>query len=263
MLTLTKAAGVGQFYALKMPQSGSILCAQFQPDLIMAKKNETHPTERADLFRKRLVVAIETEEGRRLNETLVKELTGGDRVRARRMREDFWEFEPTQKIFLATNHKPPIRDTTDSTWRRIKEIPFKVKMPDDKADKTVPQRLRAEYPGILAWCVRGCLEWQESGLQEPKSVIQATTAYRLSQDVLGAFLGEYTIEDKTSEVKGVELYELYKKWAEASNEYCFSSTKFGEALKDRGIDWRKSSGILYRGIKLRQPQPPADPKKPY
>ena len=234
----------GPDYAMKAPF-----------DLIMVKKNEAHPTERTDLFRKRLVVTIESEEGRRLNETLVKELTGGDRIRARRMREDFWEFSPTHKFFLATNHKPPVRDTTDSTWRRIKEIPFTVKMSDDKADKTVPERLRAEYPGILAWCFRGCLEWQSSGLREPKCVTQATSEYRLQQDVLAAFLEEHTIVNPAAEVKGKDLYARYKRWAEASNLYCLSSIALGIKLKDRGIESRVSNGTLYKGLKLRPETP--------
>lgn len=153
----------------------------------MAKKHESHPTELAKLFRKRLVVAIETEEGRRLNETLVKELTGGNPITARRMREDFWTFDPTHKVFLATNHKPAVRGTDEGIWRRIKEVPFKIRIADNKADKSVLDRLKLERAGILAWCVRGCFEWQKSGLQEPKSVTQTTSEYRESQDVLARF----------------------------------------------------------------------------
>jgi putative DNA primase/helicase len=242
----------GPDYAMKAP-----------PDLIMSKKYEAHPTERADLFRKRLVVAIETEEGRRLNETLVKEFTGGDRIRARRMHEDFWEFDPTHKIFLATNHKPVIRDTTDSTWRRIKEIPFTVKLADDKADKTVPERLRAEYPGILAWCVRGCLGWQRDGLLEPKSVTQATSNYRQSQDVFGAFLEEHVSPKQNSKVGVKELYELYKGWAEASNTYCFSGPVFRQSMQERGYVSKKSGHWSYLDIELCKPTAPGGTASPF
>src|SRR5690606_33658354 len=125
---------------------------------------DNHPTKRAGLFGKRLVASIETEEGSRLRESLVKELTGGDRISARRMKEDYWEFEPTHKIVLATNHKPQIRGTDHAIWRRVHLVPFTVTIPDDQQDRDLPSKLRGELPGILAWCVRGCLEWQQIGL---------------------------------------------------------------------------------------------------
>ncbi len=121
--------------------------------LLMASKTDAHPTGLTDLYGKRLVVAIETESGRRLNETLVKELTGGDKIRARRMREDFWEFSPTHSIVLATNHKPTVRGTDHGIWRRLRLLPFTVSIPDGQADKSMPEKLRAEAPGILAWLV--------------------------------------------------------------------------------------------------------------
>ena len=130
------------------------------PDLLMAKRTDSHPTERADLFGKRLVCCIETDEGQRFNESLLKELSGGDKVRARRMREDFWEFDPTHKIVLAANHKPFVRGTDHGIWRRLRLVPFTVTIPDDEQDKQLPVKLVAEYAGILAWAVQGCLEWQ-------------------------------------------------------------------------------------------------------
>src|SRR5262249_46370128 len=110
------------------------------PDLLMAKRHETHPTDRADLFGKRLVGAIEKAEGRRLDETMVKELTGGDKIRARRMREDSWEFDPTHKIMLCTNHRPVIKGTDAAIWRRPKLIPFNVTIPDAERDKALPEK---------------------------------------------------------------------------------------------------------------------------
>jgi putative DNA primase/helicase len=134
------------------------------------------------------VVAIETEAGRRLNETLVKELTGGDRIRARRMHENFWEFSPTHTFMFATNHKPGIRGTDNGIWRRVKLVPFTVSVADTEADKAMPDKLRGEAKGILAWCVRGCLEWQEQGLEPPGEVVEATASYRAEQDLIGSFL---------------------------------------------------------------------------
>ena len=165
------------------------------PGLLTLKKGERHPTELASLFNKRLVVDSETAEGAQFNENLVKQLTGGDKIRARRMREDFWEFSPTHKILMCTNHKPEIRETKNAIWRRVKLVPFNVTIPEDQQDARLPDRLRAEYPGILAWCVEGCLDWQELGLEIPPAVEDATKEYRRESDVIGEFLGsECTID---------------------------------------------------------------------
>ncbi len=131
-------AMLGPDYAMKAP-----------PDLLMSKRNEPHPTGVADLFGKRLVLAIESGEGARIDETLVKELTGSDPIRARRMRENHWEFRPTHKIMLCTNHAPRVRGTDHAIWRRLKLVPFSVTIPDDKQDKALPDKLAAELPGIL------------------------------------------------------------------------------------------------------------------
>ena len=117
---------------------------------LMVSNSDRHPPERADLFGKRFVAAIETEQGRRLAEVFVKEVTGGDPIHARRMREDFWEFQPTHKVFLATNHKPVITGTDTAIWERIRLISFTVTIPQDERDTALPDRLQAELPGILA-----------------------------------------------------------------------------------------------------------------
>ena len=135
-------------------------------------------------------MCIEVDEGQRLAESLVKELTGGDRIRARFMRCNFFEFPPTHHIWLAVNHKPTIRGTDTGIWRRIKLIPFAVSIPDEEQDKALGEKLQAERAGILAWAVQGCLAWQEHGLGEPDEVRQATSEYRGEQDVLATFIAE-------------------------------------------------------------------------
>jgi putative DNA primase/helicase len=230
----------GPDYAMKCP-----------PDMLMAKKNDSHPTERTDLFRKRLVIAIESDTGRRLNESLVKELTGGDRIRARRMREDNWEFQPTHTLAMATNHKPVIRGTDKGIWRRLKLIPFTVSVEGEQDDKKMPEKLRKELPGILAWCVRGCLKWQAEGLDEPKAVKEATEGYRREQDVLADFLEEHTLQNPQLRVRCGELYARYKQESEKGNQFAMSLTAFGEAMRERGFDTQKSSVKWYLGIGLR------------
>ena len=189
------------------------------PELLMVKKGETHPTERADLAGKRMVVSIEVSEGRMLAESLVKELTGGDPIRARRMREDFWEFNPSHTIWLATNHKPNVRGTDWAIWRRIKLIPFTVRIADDDQDLELPGKLLAEAPGILAWAVRGCLAWQRSGLGAPDVVIAANMEYRAEEDLLGTFIAECCVVSEREKTTAAALYDAYKNWTENTGEY--------------------------------------------
>jgi putative DNA primase/helicase len=208
---------------------------QAAPDLLVAKKG-SHPTELADLFGMRLVASIEVEDGRRLAESLVKQLTGGDRVKARRMRQDFWEFEPTHTVFMAVNHKPIVRGTDTAIWRRIRLIPFTETIPPAEQDKQLPEKLRAELPGILAWAVEGCLEWRREGLQAPEEVRRATAGYRSEMDVLGDFLADRCFRGERLQVGKDELYKAYQMWSEEAGEKTETKRKFGMLLKERGIE---------------------------
>jgi putative DNA primase/helicase len=232
---------LGLDYAMKAPT-----------ELLMVKRGESHPTERADLFGKRLVVAMETEEGRQLAESLVKELTGGDRIRARRMREDFWEFAPTHKVILCTNHKPRIKGTDHAIWRRIRLVPFTVTFSEDKQDKQLPEKLRAELPGILAWAVQGCLEWQHHGMETPESVLAATKEYRAAEDLLAQWLAECCRTGSPDyRQKAGELYASYHAWCERGGETPQKQKGFGEAMTERGFTREKSNGVRYIGVALR------------
>jgi putative DNA primase/helicase len=227
------------------------------PDLIMAKRGETHPTDRADLFGKRLVITIETEEGRRLNETMVKELSGGDRIRARRMREDPWEFSPTHTLIMATNHKPVIRGTDHGIWRRLKLIPFSVKLEDGSADTSMPEKLRKERPGILAWLVRGCIDWQKKGFPELDCIKNATNEYRTEQDVLESFFQECTLRESGLRIRCARLHQRYNEWAGKAEQ--LSQTTFGTKMRERGFDVLRSNGKWYLGIDLRKDDDEEDP----
>ena len=221
------------------------------PDLLLTKRGESHPTERADLFGKRLVAAIETEDGKRLAESLVKELSGGDRVRARRMREDFWEFSPTHKIWLAANHKPTIRGQDFGIWRRVKLIPFNVRFEGKAADTALPEKLLAELPGILNWALLGCLEWQADGLDEPGEVQAATGGYRAAMDVLGQFVGDCCELGGDCESKASDVRTAYETWCKANGERPVNGRRFGDYLTDRGVERRKSHGtIVYSGVAI-------------
>lgn len=232
------------------------LALQAAPDLLMADRHRRHPTEQADLFGKRLVSVQETAEGRRFNEVLVKQLTGGDAVRARRMCEDFWEFEPTWKLWLSTNHRPEVRGTDHAIWRRIRLIPFNVQFSDSgphRKDPGMEAKLTAELPGILAWAVRGCLDWQQEGLRPPTAVTVATEGYRADMDTLAAFLNECCTINPTAKVRATALYAEYTNWCGRTGERAASQILFGQRLTERNFERFTSNGVWYRGIDLFPP----------
>jgi len=233
---------------------------QAKSELLLAKKDADHPTEVADLFNKRLVVTIEVEDGRRFAEALLKQLTGGDRIRARRMREDHWEFDPTHKILLAANHRPVIRGTDHAVWRRIHLIPFEVTIPDAKQDKDLANKLRQELPGILSWLVAGCLDWQRGGLRVPDAVRNATEDYRSQMDVVAQHLADCCECGPRFVEKAGDLYRSYGAYCEANGERTvLSQRRYGESLTERGFAPDRGSGNVHirRGLRLR-PQPSDD-----
>jgi putative DNA primase/helicase len=169
---------------------------------------------KADLFRVRLAVASETQRRVKLDEASVKNLTGGDRIKARRMREDSWEFDPTHSLWLQTNSLPEIRGCDRGIWSRIRVVKWESTFEDRDQDKTLPETLAAEAPGILRWLVEGCLEWQRDGLAEPEAVIRETLAYRQAEDVFSRFAADVGLVFRPGlEIQGSELQELLTGWA--------------------------------------------------
>lgn len=194
------------------------------------------PNDVAALRGARFAAAVESEEDRRLAESRVKELTGGDTVSARFMRAEWFNFRPVAKLWLATNHKPAVRGTDEGIWRRIRLIPFTVTIPERERDPDLPARLREESAGILAWAVQGCLAWQRKGLAAPAAVRGATHQYRLDEDVLGAFLDEECVIGEGHEARTATLFSAYRSWCERSGEKTLTKKALGVALQERGFE---------------------------
>ncbi len=227
--TLMLAAGD---YSMKTPA-----------ETLLARREGAIPNDVAALRGARLVAAVETEEGRRLAEVRVKELTGSDTVSARFMRAEWFTFRPVAKLWLATNHRPRVKGTDEAIWRRIRLIPFTVTIPESERDHRLSDRLRAELPGILTWAVAGCLEWQRDGLRPPAAVLAATSSYRAEQDVLGAFLADRCVVTPGGWVASDQLFAAYKRWCEETGEHPVSQRALGLALGERGFtDTRRGAG---------------------
>ena len=207
------------------------------PDLVLAKVGEAHPTELADLEGRRFVVCSEIDQGRQWNEGLIKRITGDATITARRMREDFFTFQATHKLFIAANTKPRVRGTDNGIWRRMKLVPWPVKIPKNEQDKNLANWLVAhEGTGILAWLVRGCLGWQNRGLEEPDAIRQATAQYRSNEDTIGRW-----IEDRCDLVPhewqaASSLYMDYAKWCEDEGEgKPWKRLHWKRAMEERGF----------------------------
>jgi putative DNA primase/helicase len=223
-------------------------------EMLLAKRSDGVPNDVARLKGARFVSASETEEGRRLAESRIKDLTGQDTITARFMRAEWFDFEPVHKLWLSTNHKPEIRGTDRAIWRRIRLVPWSVAIPLGEQDKKLPQKLRSELPGILAWIMRGCFEWQRKGLQAPEEVRRATVEYRAEMDVVGAFLAECCAVGSDQDVSAADLYKAYGEWCKDTGEAQMKQRRFGGQLTERGVfeHYRggKSGGHRWRGLDL-------------
>lgn len=225
---------------------------QSSSEMLLLSRHEGVPNDIARLKGTRFASIIEVEEGRRLKESLVKALTGGDTITARFLFHEYFEYIPQFKIFIGTNHKPVIKGTDLAIWRRIKLIPFTVAIPEENQDKLLLDKLKDELPGILNWAVEGCRLWQEHGLGTPEEVSTATSEYRSESDVLGAFLEERTTAERGGITSASILYQEYSKWCDDNNERAVNNTNFGRALVERGFERvRSGRGNNYRGIVLR------------
>ena len=207
-------------------------------DLFTETQSPQHPTSIAELTGVRFVA---TGEGRanRFDETIIKMLTGGDDRNARYMHQDSFVYTPADTFWLATNHQPSVSRISDGLKRRVRMIPFKVRIPDAEMDGDFLAKLRPEYPGILAWAVRGCLDWQEHGLGHASAVDAATFAYWEDMDTMATFLGDECVVEDGASVSSADLYKAYETWCEATGERPATQRFFGIRLGERQFERRK------------------------
>lgn len=228
---------------------------QMNVQTIVAKKNQSGSanSDIARLEGARIVTSSELNEGDRFDESLVKQLTGGDKILARFLYGSEFEYKPKFKIWMATNHLPIIRGTDDGIWRRIKIIPFNIQIPKEKVDKKLEYKLKAEYTGILNWIVQGAIMWQQEGLEDPEAVTKVIETYRAEMDPLDAFLEECCTTGQNYSIKAREMYDAYHEWAKESEEYKMSMTKFGREMSKKLLRVKRRDGWYYVGLKLKEP----------
>jgi putative DNA primase/helicase len=216
--------------------------------LVMATKHDQHPTVLATMFRVRLAVLSETSQSASLNESEVKNLTGGDRLRARRMREDEWSFDPTHTLVMFSNHRPTIKGTDEGVWRRVRLIPWSVTIPECERDDHLAEKLAAEASGILLWIVEGARQYLATGLSAPEIVTAATASYRADQDTVSQFLVWAGISfDSNGQVQSSIVMDLHTAWCEENAVTSQQShwAQVVELMKANGAEAGKFSKVRH------------------
>jgi putative DNA primase/helicase len=235
---------------------GSDYSADVEPQVFMVSTREaTGPNEGvARLFRKRLALSTEIEDGQKLSVSLIKRMTGGEKLHHEKKFEHGFEFTPTHKLWLSGNHKAIISDTTLSIWRRVKFINFNVTIPEEKRIKNLRDLLKSpeHQKAILAWLVEGAVEWFKHGLGEPPEVTEATNKYREEMDLLAEFLRECCLISNTETITVAELYKAYAEWAKANDFQPLGKNNFNKRLEEKGFCKCPGAGnkTIWKGIRL-------------
>jgi len=236
---------------------GDDYAVEIEPYVFMTKQAEgSGPNEGvAKLYRKRLATSTEIEAGQRLSVSLVKRMTGGEQLHHEKKFEHGFNFQPTHKLWLSGNHKPIITDTTLSIWKRVKLINFNVTISESERIKKLTEVFTSDdghRRAILAWLVKGCLDWQMYGLQEPPEVTDATLKYREDMDILTDFLNECCEIQPSASIAVAELYRAYKDWCDQNDGVVIGKNKFGNRITEKGVIKDRGAGnkTIWRGIRL-------------
>jgi P4 family phage/plasmid primase-like protien len=228
-------------------------------DTFLETKSDRHPTDLAGLRGARIVISTEVENGRRWAEAKIKTATGGDKIAARFMRQDFFEYRPQFKLLIAGNHKPALRDVDEAMRRRLHLIPFTVTIPAEKRDKDLAEKLLTERDSIQRWTIDGCLDWQKRGLEPPTCVRSATDEYFDAEDALGRWMNERCVRNRSAWALTSQLFDSWRLWATEVGEPAWSLRQFSEALAQRGFQKDRQAGVgrvLFRGIGLAAAEDP-------
>lgn len=219
-------------------------------ETFMKSRNmEDNQRKAATLAGPRFICTSEVDEEHRLNEQLIKDITGGDTIEGRRLYQEAFTFKPQFKPWMYGNHKPEIRGTDDAIWSRVRLIPFEVSF-RGREDLELGGKLEAELSGILNWAIEGCLDWQRNGLQPPAKIQAATDEYREEMDVFGPFIRECCVIHRNVEVRANDLWNAYKAWCMENSQREQNQTKFGKYLSSKGFIVERSNGIKRIGIAL-------------
>ena len=223
-----------------------------QPDSLMVKNSQGANSDIARLKGARFVTTVESNDGMRFNEGLVKQLTGGDTVTARFLHANEFEFTPKFKVWMATNHRPIIRGTDKGIWRRIRLIPFEREFTEEEVDLDLTSKLLAESDGILQWMLKGLEMWQKERLGMCEKILMANKEYRQEMDVVSTFVEECVNNSLGKEVKASELYQHYKNYCLQNGFFVLTSTKFGRELDNKGfVKVHKRTGKYYQNISMK------------
>jgi putative DNA primase/helicase len=219
----------------------------FPIDVLLSKKNNSSGDYyKAEFYGMRLIVTSEVPEGRRMNEGEIKDLTGGEKIKARPIYGKPVTFEATHKLALYGNHKLIITGNDLGVWRRVKMIPFTATIPQDKVIpmSEVERRIKAELPGVLNWAIEGYKNYKAEGLNEPEKVIECTNEYRAESDTFQAFIDENMVEDCDGRIKITEILEKYREWCKENRAYVKyeSARKIATALRSRGKTVENGTG---------------------
>lgn len=226
-----------------------VKCPQAETISQIRQGSEASP-DIINLMDARLVVCVESNKGVRFNEALIKQLTGEDKVTARRLYCEPISFLPQFKLWLFTNHMPEVVGMDKGIWRRLKVIPFKLDLSEEKKDKYLKDKLMKEVEGILWWCIQGINLYLEEGLKEPEAIVELVCEMKEESDVLGRFLSECTIAKQGSKVQAKDLYVRYVEWCKVSNEAPDNKTRFGLDMKKRLRKVSSGRHIYYEDVAL-------------
>jgi putative DNA primase/helicase len=227
----TGANGKSTFLNVIMRILGDYAISTY-PETFMKRSSDSLTNDIARLRGTRFVTTTETEQGKQLSEHLIKQATGNDQMTARFLYGEHFNFLPTFKIFMASNHKPVIKGTDHGIWRRIKLIPFTTTITDEKMDRQLEQKLMEEKSGILNWLIEGLLRWQKEGLNTPSIVLNATDEYRGEMDVIGNFIKERCVQKTGTMIRARELFRVYQEWCDENNELATSERMFGLRMRN-------------------------------